>query len=363
MRAYKTAPDPISAQTLSQIWDLTKTGNLKPNSATGSDFNRDTLTYGANGSQARYFLTTRLDYNITQKQHLSGHVQNYDWYNASPDVLNSVVPVYPGTGTVLGNSVIAGQRSRRFAGTVSLRSTLGSRLTNELRFGMTGGTVLFYDLAGSDALYSEWKGFVPSFGYFGPVTTTTGVSRRNAPVKDLGETMSWFKGAHQLSFGGTFTSVATWQQSIGSETLPGISFGMATGDPATTGSSAWLTTGNIAGISTGDLSSLGSMYAALTGRVSSISSQKVEDENTHQYGNNPAIDRNRQQRRMADLPPGHLARDSGLDGDTRRPPRISGAVPEHKRDLHQRRPGRYLGDIGHRQSVQARHAHGRPAYV
>jgi hypothetical protein len=291
--AYRTAADPIIAKTLSDIWGLVQNGNLRPNSATGSDFNRDTLTYGASGSQARYFLTTRLDYNLTLKHHIS-YVQNYDWYNASPDVLNSVVPVYPGTGTVLGNNVIAGQRSRRFAGTVSLRSSLTARLTNEFRFGMTGGSVLFYDLAGSDALYSAWKGFVPSFGYFGPVTTTTGVSRRNAPVKDMAETMSLVKGTHQLSFGGNWTSVATWQQSIGNETLPGMSFGMATGDPATTGSTAWLTSANIPGISSGDLSNAGAMYAALTGRVSSISSQKVLDEISHQYGNNPAVDRNRQ---------------------------------------------------------------------
>lgn len=291
--AYKTAPDPTSMATLQEIWTLVQNGNLRPNSANSTDYNRDTLTYGAAGTQARYFLTTRLDYNLTLKHHLS-YVMNYDWYNASPDVLNGVVPVYPGTGTVLGNDVIAGQRSRRFAGTLSLRSSLTSRLTNELRIGANGGTVLFYDLAGSDALYNQWKGFVPSFGYFGPVTTTTGVSRRNAPVKDLSETLSWVKGPHQFSFGGTYTSIATWQQSIGSETLPGISFGMATGDPATTGSTAWLNTTNLPGITSGDLSSAGSMYAALTGRISSVSSQKVLDEISHQYGNNPAIDRNHQ---------------------------------------------------------------------
>jgi hypothetical protein len=290
---YKTSADPIATQTLTQIWNLVQGGNLKPNSASGTDFNRDTYSYAASGTQDRYFLTTRLDYNFTVKHHIS-FVENYDWYNASPDILNGVVPVYAGTGTVLGSNLIAGQRSRRFAGTVSLRSSLSSRLTNELRFGITGGTVLFYDLVGSDSLYSEWKGFVPSFGYFGPVTTTTGVSRRNAPVKDLAETLSWVKGAHQFSFGGTWTSVATWQQSIGSETLPGISFGMATGDPATTGSTAWLTAANIPGISSSDLSSAGSMYAALTGRISSISQQKVLNEDTHQYGNDPAVDRNRQ---------------------------------------------------------------------
>ncbi|HUA62578.1 MAG TPA: carboxypeptidase regulatory-like domain-containing protein, partial [Verrucomicrobiae bacterium] len=290
---YKTAADPTSAQTLSQIWNLVQGGNLRPNSSTGTDFMRDTLTYAAAGTQDRYFLTDRLDYNLTVKHHIS-LVTNYDWYNASPDVLNGVVPVYPGTGTVLGSNIIAGQRSRRFAGSVSLRSSLSATLTNEARFGLAGGSVLFYDLVGSDALYSEWKGFNPGFGYWSGVTTNAGPSRRNAPTKDFADTVSWVKGPHQFSFGGTFTSIATWQSSIGSETIPGISFGTATGDPATTGSTAWLTTANVPGISTSDLGSLESMYAALTGRVSSISQQVVQSETSHQYGHNPAIDRNHQ---------------------------------------------------------------------
>jgi len=292
VRTFRANIDPIVGQTLTQIWSLVQNGNLQTNVPT-NDYNRDTYRYGVSSSQARDFFTTRLDYNLTQKHHFSG-VFNYDKYLGTPDILNSVVPVYAGTGTVLGSNTLAGQNSRRFEGTVTLRSTLTSRLTNELRLGASGGTVLFYDAVGSDALYSEWKGFVPSFGYFGPVTTTTGVSRRNAPLKDLSETLSWVKGAHQFSFGGTFTSVATWQQSIGSETLPGMNFGIATGDPAITGNTAWFTPANFPGITSSDLSNAESMYAGLTGRVSSLSQQVVENENTHQYAHAPAIDRNHQ---------------------------------------------------------------------
>jgi hypothetical protein len=291
VRTYGASIDPIVAKTLSQVWGLVQNGNLQNNTPT-NDYNRDTYRYQPTSNSKRDFLTTRLDYNLTLKHHLA-FVMNYDIYDASPDILNSVVPVYAGTGTVLGSNIIAGQRSRRFAGTLTLRSSLSARLTNELRIGGTGGTVLFFDAASSDALYSAWKGFNPSFGYFSGVTTTSSPSRRNAPVKDLSETLSWVKGAHQVSFGGTWSSVATWQQSIGSETIPTMNFGMATGDPATTGSTAWLTTANFPGITSSDLSNAGSMYAALTGRVSSISQQVVLSETSHQYAHSPAIDRNR----------------------------------------------------------------------
>ena len=292
VRPFRTNIDPTTNQTLGQIWALVQNGNLQNNIPT-NDYNRDTYRYGVGSSQSRTFVTSRLDYNLTEKHHLS-FVWNWDKYLGTPDILNSVVPVYAGTGTVLGNPTEAGQNSYRFEGTLTLRSSLSARMTNELRLGASGGTVLFYDAVGNDALYNEWKGFVPSFGYFGPVTTTTGVSRRNAPLKDVSETVSYVKGGHQLSFGGTFTNVATWQQSIGSETLPGMSFGIAAGDPAITGNTAWFTTANFPGITSSDLSSAESMYAALTGRVSSISQQVVENEKTHQYAHAPAIDRNHQ---------------------------------------------------------------------
>ncbi|HXS98091.1 MAG TPA: carboxypeptidase regulatory-like domain-containing protein [Candidatus Limnocylindrales bacterium] len=291
VRAYPTAPDPIIAKTLNQIWGFASTGTLKNLISSSNDYNRLTYSEQPTSTDSRGFWTGRVDYNLTQKQHLT-LTMNYDVYTAVPDLLNSVYPVFPGTGTVLGSTINAGQRSRRFEGTAAWRSTISPRITNELRFGLTGGTVLFADGAASPALYSEWKGFSPGLGYVSGVSTATSNSRRNAPVKDVAETLSWVKGAHQFSFGGTFTQVNTWQQSVGSETLPSISFGMATGDPATTGANAWLTNINLPGITSSDLSSAGSMYAMLTGRVSSIGSQVVQDETTHKYAHNPAIDRN-----------------------------------------------------------------------
>jgi hypothetical protein len=292
LRPYGTKIDPVVAATLSQIWGLVQNGNLQ-NNQPSNDFNRDTYRYQPTSNQHREFFTTRLDYNLTSAHHLS-FVMNYDWYTSVPDLLNSVVPVYAGTGTILGSNINAGQRSRRFAGTLTLRSALSARLTNELRIGANGGTVLFFDAVAAGA-FSPWRGFNPSLGYgLSGVTTNAGPSRRNAPVKDLAETLSYVKGSHQFSFGGNWQSVATWQQSIGSESIPGISFGLATGDPASTGSTAWLTQANFPGISSSDLGNLGAMFATLTGRVSSISQQVVESEASHQYAHTPAIDRNHQ---------------------------------------------------------------------
>jgi hypothetical protein len=296
VRAYGTSTDSIVAQTLSQIWTLAQPGNLKSLVASNSDYNRLSYSEQPSSMSTRGFWTGKIDYNMTEKHHISFSM-NYDLYTSVPDLLNSTYPVFPGTGTVLGSNINAGQRSRRFEGTVALRSTLSARLTNELRFGATGGTVLFTDGVSSPTAFSEWKGFNPVFNYISGVVATLNSngssSRRNAPVKTLSETLSWVKGSHQFTFGGTWNSVSTWQQSFGTETIPNMTFGLAANDPVNNGSTAWLTSANLPGISSADLTTAGSMYAFLTGRVSSLTSQVAENEATHQYGHNPAVDRNR----------------------------------------------------------------------
>ncbi len=295
-RQNRTTPDPLLLASLNSIWGFASAGNLKTNIAASNDYNRLTYSEQPASTDSRGFWTGRVDYNLTEKQHLT-YTMNYDLYTSVPDLLNSIYPVFPGTGTVLGSPANAGQRSRRLQGTLSLRSTLSSRITNELRLGVTGGTVLFGDGAGNPALFAPWKGYLPNFGssYISGVTSasSTSSSRRNAPVKDIAETLSWVTGAHQFSFGGTYTQVNTWQQSTGTETIPGITFAMATGDPATTGANSWINSTNLPGVSSTDLSSAGALYALLTGRVSSITSQVVQNETTHNYGHNTAIDRNR----------------------------------------------------------------------
>jgi hypothetical protein len=288
VRPYSTTPDPILATTYDQIAKLTGGGNLTSNVASG-DYNTNTYNYAPTGSDARDFYTLRLDYNMTAKHQLS-LVYNYDKYVSAPDFLNNVVPIYAGTGTVLGTTLNTGQRSNRFDGTLTLRSALTARLTNEAQAGLNGGTVLFFDSIGASSLFSQWKGYVPS-GTGLTVTTNSGGQRRNAPVKNVSDRLSWVKGAHQISFGGNYDQIGFFQQIIGSSVIPRVSFGAVSGDPITTGSTAMFTTANFPGASSAQLSSAAALYASLTGRVNTITQSVGLDENTHKYGNTAPIDR------------------------------------------------------------------------
>jgi hypothetical protein len=285
--------DPILAKTYADIYGTAGGGVLLSREASNNDFNRQTLNYQPNGKQMRHFFTTRLDYNLNSNHHLS-LVYNYDKYDSTPDFLNNVVAAFPGTGTVLGSNINTGQRSNRFAGTLSLRSQFGSRVTNEWRGGLNGGTVLFFDAVGSPALFGQWRGYVPTFGFsLDGITSTNNSQRRNSPVKDIADSVYVMKGSHQFSFGGTFTRIDSWQQIVSSSVMPRIAFGAATNDPIVTGASAPFSVANFSGASSTQVSDAAGLYAALTGRVSSITRQLALDENTKQYGYVPPIDRNR----------------------------------------------------------------------
>jgi len=291
-RAFATTLDPTIAATYAKIAAIAPPASSLISNAGNGDYNSGAWTYQIAGVDARNFYTGRIDYNISQKHHLS-FTYNYDYYNSTPDILNTDVPVYPGTGTVLGSSVIAGQISDRFSGTIALRSALTPRLTNELRGGLDGGTVSFGGNV-NDGMFDQWKGYDPSVSYQ-HITTVTGPQRRNGPYKEIGDTVTLVKGSHQISAGLTWSQVNLWQQIEGTESIPQMSFGAATGDPLNTGATApFNIAANFPGASS--TSAMATAYAQLTGRVSSISTREVLSEGSLKYSYGVApIDRDEEQ--------------------------------------------------------------------
>jgi hypothetical protein len=284
VRPFLTTADPSFAKTFALMQTAGAQGVVKNNISSG-DYNTLTTSYQPTGLDARDFFTTRIDYNVTQK-HTVSFVYNYDWYQSVPDFLNNIVPDFPGTGTVLFGNVNTGQGSNRFDGTISWRATLSSNLTNELRAGLNGGTVVFFGGV-SPGLFTPWKGYVPSFASAGTalsgVTTTSGPQRRNAPVKNVGDTANYLHGSHQISFGGTFDQINLFQQIEGSAMFPRLALGIASGDPINTGSTNIFTTANFPGATSTQLSNAAALYADVTGRISTITTQEVLSETSHQY--------------------------------------------------------------------------------
>jgi len=126
--------DPTVAKLLSDIRSST---SGKGNITQTSDPNLQYFDFTNTGGQVRKFPTVRFDFNFTQKHHLE-NTWNLQRFNSKIDFLNNVDPAFPGFPNH------GSQTSWRFSDAIALRSTLTPRLVNEARFGLTGGSTLFF---------------------------------------------------------------------------------------------------------------------------------------------------------------------------------------------------------------------------
>jgi len=252
------------------------------------DANTDKFDYSPNGEQFRHFPTVRFDYNLTQNHRLTASAR-YNRFESDPDILNSNEPNFPGF-TNRG-----GQWSHRYTWQGTLRSTFGRSVVNEARYGFAGGTTQFY----TDNVRSQFDCTEP--GCQGPfnldftdriggggndltsATTVNGPSTRYVPDAVYEDTVTWLKGAHTVSFGGSFTSIKfeNWDNPGG--VVPTILFATNSNDPAYGMLSE--TSGNYpGGINSTQATYARQLYAILTGRVSQVTGTYVlTDDGTYQY--------------------------------------------------------------------------------
>ncbi len=294
IRQFPTGPDPRVSRDLAEIDRLVANGgNLRDRIATNNDYNRYNFNFQTPGTNVRRFPTARLDANLTDKHHLE-FVWNYQHYNTNPDAVNGVLPIYPGTGSVLGSPASGGIRRKTFSAVTAVRSTLSPRLTTEVRFGFGGaGTSLFSDEI-VPSLFNRWGGYAPVFNYTTNPYTRRTQSRRHTPVWTGNANLTWSRDTHLLNFGGTFSHVTSWVQSTSTQVIPTITFSMAANDPANTGATSLFTPANFPDSTPAQRSDAAALYALLTGRVSSIGRSVALDEKTKTYGPFPSTDRNYQ---------------------------------------------------------------------
>jgi hypothetical protein len=287
-----STPDPIVAKTLAQIQTLVAgQAGLASRIGTNNDYNRSNLDFQSKGGNYRRFPTVRLDYNLSQKNHVE-FIYNYQTNLRAPDGINlgGSSPVFPGTGNVINGTEPGNQGGIAFSGVLAWRTTLSARLTNEVRGGLQGGTVIFNNGIGQPD-FVQFGGYAPTFNYVTSPFRTTGQTRRNTPVKQLNDNLTYIRGAHVINTGFAFTQVNTWTTSAnGTQFIPGVTFALAAGDPALNIFAA----ANLPGSSTAQQADAQNMYALLTGRVSSITRSVILDDATKKYGAFQPVVKNRQ---------------------------------------------------------------------
>jgi hypothetical protein len=286
---YPSTPDPLIGNTLSQIAAATGQGGALTSRATANDYNRNNFNFLAPGEHKIDFPQGKLDWVINSRHHweATGGVNPYRLF---PDGINAVIPVFPGSGTVLGSKVNAGQREAFWTGSTALRSAWSSHWTSEVRFGMSSGNVLFFNDI-TPSLFAPWRGYAPNMAGFVTVPYNASTfSRRNDPVAQLTGSVTWLHGSHLVNMGGSFSQINEWQASWGTQVIPRVSFGVQSTDPIL----SLFSSANFPGSSASDLTNAENLYALLTGRISSITQSVVLGEQSKTYGPNPTVGRYRQ---------------------------------------------------------------------
>jgi len=223
-RGFPGTFDPNVAKILADIRSATAAGALKGQ----TDPNLQSLTFTNTGGQLRRFPTLRVDFNVTSKHHVEA-IYNFQDFASRVDFLNGRDPAFPEPMP----QILGSQASNRFSLSTALRSQLTSTIVNEARFGLTGGTVVFFPEpnAGSFAPFGGVSMIFPGT-LSNPQSGDTN-SRRNSPVQQFNDNLSWTRGNHNFNFGAAYNKATSFAQDSGGPFVPQVSFDVVATDPAT----------------------------------------------------------------------------------------------------------------------------------
>ena len=234
--------------------------------------NLQQATFFNPGGQVRRFPTVRFDFNLTKDHHIE-NIWNYQQFTSVVDFLNGVDPAFPGFPN------FGSQDSNRFSNTTAWRWNITPNIVNEARFGLTGGTVLFFPQV-NPGQFSNQGGVNLGIGAAGisSATVVTAPQRRNTPVKQFSDNLSLTNGNHSFNFGANYTRVNFFQQLI--TVVPTVNFGISStlaGDAAAFAAFSSLQP------TVSQQAAAAALYATLAGRISSITRNARLNEETNRY--------------------------------------------------------------------------------
>jgi hypothetical protein len=246
-----------------------------PGSKVTGDPNIEQTTFINKGGQLRRFPTVRLDFNLTKKHHIE-NIWNYQVFGSQVDFLNARDPQFPGFPNH------GAQTSIRFSDSMAWRWTVSDKIVNEARYGIVGGTSQFFGDANAGQ-FANQGGYSLGLGNFSSgglaltsATNTTAPSRRNSPVREFSDSLSYIRGNHSFNLGATVTRIAYWQTA---QTLvPSVVFTTSsTLDAAPITAFSFLPATQQAGAA--------QLYALLSGRMTALNAnaQLNEDDNKYTY--------------------------------------------------------------------------------
>ncbi len=244
-----------------------------------NEFYGQTMEWSQPNSTFYLFPAARVDYQITPK------VAYHGSWSIRHENISPSTPPYPGLSQyAFGNDY----KINAYVATSGIDWSITPHLINNATFGVQSNGEYFY--YGSNpqqfAPYGNRMIYMPTVGtanFFNPTIPTTTPYIRNNPVSQLRDDLTWIKGKHTITMGGTLKHSSFWESSCSNTCgVPGYQIGLPSGDPFASTLQNALPAINT---SVGDQNLAADLYAALTGTVSSISGGAGVDEHTKQYVN------------------------------------------------------------------------------
>ena len=175
------SPDPAIASLIAKT-------PLPNDTTVGDGTNTAGYRFNSPSKSTGKWLSFKIDYNPLRNHYISAVLHQFR-YSLPNDPFNDVDAVFPGLSG-------GGQKSTRYLGSLSLRSTPRASMTNELRFGAQYAPVEFFT---NEKFSSGYQLNLPLID--NPIRNDM-AQGRNAPVYELGDSYTWTRGNHSLKFGG-----------------------------------------------------------------------------------------------------------------------------------------------------------------
>jgi hypothetical protein len=266
--------DPLVMRTLNNIQSAVQTTGAVTDS---SDPLLRTYSWLSPANQIEHQPAVRIDYNVNANHRVTGTF-NKLWQYRDPDQLNEFDNRWPGSPNYAKTVARRPQRS------LALRSTLTQSLVSELRVGITRGERINFGQGAEDGgpeSFADTSGYAIDFDANIGLTnwhTRNALSGRSAYQYTVDETLTWLKGNHSITYGGSAFLGRAWDDNQQQVTGINLRFD-TTNDPA----AALFNATNFAGASAAQLTDARELYALLTGRVGAVTGQAALDPDTNQY--------------------------------------------------------------------------------
>jgi hypothetical protein len=221
------------------------------------------------------FPTARLDYQITPAVawHGTWNLRSSDFTSGTANYPNSPYNfVGPAGGSIHSSAT-------PYVATNSVDWTIKPNMINNATFGVQGNGEYFF-IDADPKRFAEQGNRIINTPLVEAYIPNVATDVRNNPVYQFSDNLSWVKGRHTLSFGGTYLHTSFYSHSWATAGVPQYNFGVVASDPMNNIIRSALT--NVS-TTNNDINNALNLYALLTGRITSVTVSTNADEKTRNY--------------------------------------------------------------------------------